>query len=319
MVRLDGGDVMTNAEWQQSTDTLAMLHYCQDVLDKSTLNFIIKRWLSQRRQRRLFCALARHEWEKLGGDEQRIVTLAEQYLDSKSRQASMLFGYHPVVEPGSLVRWVSDSSLHSPILRWTIRTSKDRLRNPEFATIVRDIFGPHPPDNLYRPEVCVWCGGYGWCGSLENRFDRINCSACSERGYVLPAWRTPLIQDMAQATFLFRTATGSLDSARMHVLADALMDAGCPESQHQECPECAGSGKLLRNAPKDSIEFYVGIQQVWVGCWRCAGDYDGGRCGRGWVSVPHPILAHLQSPQVHYPGCWAVDMLRSGISHDDTT
>jgi hypothetical protein len=61
------------------------------------------------------------------------------------------------------------------------------------ASLVRDVFG-----NPFRPATCD------------------------------PAWRTPDVLDLAQAAYEERhLPAGTLDAARLAVLADALEEAGC--------------------------------------------------------------------------------------------
>jgi hypothetical protein len=48
---------------------------------------------------------------------------------------------------------------------------------------------------------------------------------------VSPAWRTPQVVDLAQAAYEQRELpAGTLDLARLAVLADALEDAGCDQA-----------------------------------------------------------------------------------------
>lgn len=84
-------------------------------------------------------------------------------------------------------------------------------------------------------------------------------------------------------------ATGHLDPVRLAILADALEEAGCPQSER--CAFCGGKGSFQRTGS-------------YAECPRCA-NAD----GVGTGSVPHPLLAHLRSTGPHVRGCWALDLI----------
>jgi hypothetical protein len=61
-----------------------------------------------------------------------------------------------------------------------------------------------------------------------------------------PAWRTEAVLALAQAAYDYRVLhTDHLDSARLAVLCDALLDAGCPED-HEILLHLRGSGPHVR-------------------------------------------------------------------------
>jgi hypothetical protein len=99
-----------------------------------------------------------------------------------------------------------------------------------------------------------------------------------------------------------RVEDGLLCPDRLAVLADALLDAGCPEDA--ECPQCGGAGRY----------WYAGFRGPRTTLLKCETCGDGGDPGigdpyRGTGRVPHPLLAHLRSPGPHVRGCWALDLI----------
>lgn len=87
---------------------------------------------------------------------------------------------------------------------------------------------------------------------------------------------------------------GTLDPARLGVLADALEEAGCPAEEWAACPNAC------EIRPKISGERRVlQLAGMIFFCNTCRG---------GKVSRPSPLLAHLRSPGPHVRGCWAVDL-----------
>lgn len=210
------------------------------------------------------------------------------------------------------------------------------------AGIIRDIIG-----NPFRPIRVSRSGRtveevrqarntvYGCC---DRHCDNQGCDCLDLAGDILDRWLTPAVLSLAYAAYEERLSDGTLDPLRLSVLADALEEAGCDNSDGV-CPECNGSGELGTLGGK-------------IGCYVCAPDYQTRGTGRShrrllrcecggnyaivrkksfpvplssclkcraegplWEDVlrgeviPHPILAHLRSPGPHWRGCWAVDLV----------
>lgn len=94
---------------------------------------------------------------------------------------------------------------------------------------------------------------------------------------------TPTVLALARAAREERQGDGLLDGRLVALVADALMDAGMPEEER--CGRCKGKGY-------QDVKNYHGAWEEW-GCEACKGS------GR----VPHPLLAHLRSPEPHCQAC----------------
>lgn len=92
---------------------------------------------------------------------------------------------------------------------------------------------------------------------------------------------------------------GMLDPQRLKILSDALEEAGCEQEECGECPvlrkaKINSDGSYDRDMVEEVIEWGKAKKQC--------------RCG-GTGKVTHSILTHLRSPDSHYRGCWAIDLI----------
>lgn len=129
--------------------------------------------------------------------------------------------------------------------------------------------------------------------AYENRNRR--CEECDGKGHI-PAQKHYNIVEKCH--FCFATGNiennGSLDPARIGILADALEEAGC---RGAKCVHCQG-GYINQEYPTTS-SYDVPIASKSV-CQTCN--------GTGFLS--NMVLDHLRADQKHYRGCWAVDLCR---------
>lgn len=93
-------------------------------------------------------------------------------------------------------------------------------RATEQAHLLREIFG-----NPWRPvtvalDGCLVCGGEGWHGSLENKWDRVQCFSCGGKGK-WSRFLTPAVLRIAEDAYHLR------DWSRLTILSDELEAAGC--------------------------------------------------------------------------------------------
>lgn len=153
------------------------------------------------------------------------------------------------------------------------------------ASLLRDIVG-----NPFRPVTLAACN----CGSCVAPGRQHHNGPCAVRRL-----RTPTARAIAQAAYDDRDeATGHLDPLRLAILADALEEAGCPQTI--QCHRCDGNGQQFFSLADGGIVCKDGVvRSGWKDCPRCDGS-----------SVePHPLLTHLRSPGPHVRGCWAVDLV----------
>jgi hypothetical protein len=92
---------------------------------------------------------------------------------------------------------------------------------------------------------------------------------------------------IAMANLIFEERDWKL----MGLLADCLMDHGCPEvikcHLHRKGKGAGHTGDGI-SEPTD-----------WWECDRCGGSDE----------FPHPLIEHLKSTEDHYRGCWAIDLV----------
>ena len=194
------------------------------------------------------------------------------------------------------------------------------------ADLLREIVGnPFRPVTLPNAPDCVVCGGSGRfaVGSGEDA-EPMRCRCCP--------WRTPDVIRLAESAYEERERLcihevggplarcgrcgdtgiiddGTLDPLTLAALADALLEAGCPEEVEcggcvdgdVGCPECEGLGVYYD--PPYSLKRYT--------CPHCTDGLCDARClpCKGTGRVPHPLIEHLRSPDPHVKGCWVIDTL----------
>lgn len=192
---------------------------------------------------------------------------------------------------------------------------------PRNATaLLRDIVGNHfrpmtipyyracrkckrrPPDQWW--EICPFCQPE--LSGFENRCDWLTpqvltlaqaaylehlgrvCGKCKGRTYIFRrvsdggTGRETISEDCPGCHGTGRVEDGTLDPARLEILADALEEAGVPSIW---CPECNAEPKRTK------CEHAVCLVH-------------------DRLTEIHPLLAHLRSPAPHVRGCWAVDLIR---------
>lgn len=309
---------MTESEWLVSGDPQAMLRLFGGTLALRVSGGHIRRqpeFQISDRKLRLWCAAC---YLMSGNDpnDPHVVWWWDEWAESPTHNPNM------TVEQG--VRLWLDNDLGPPDA-------------PTKAALLRDIAGnPFRPVTLplvshsYRGDVLV-CGRWHkdapltknvcpWLtptvvslarAAYEERPGR-KCGLCKGTGEIAVknfnlSWEDA---DCPDCHGDGRVEDGTLCPVRLAVLADALEEAGyCDE----ECQRCrgAGYGFGMREYGSEDLPRHgcsgCGGQGVWwpsrtksqqVGDWR-----------QGAGRVPHPLLAHLRSPGMHVPGCWAIDLL----------
>ena len=199
---------MTESEWLTTTNPYDLTHY--------------KACRSERKRRLLACAFARRVLFLIPDERYQLaVEVAERYADGMATEAEMRAtrrsmnkawkdrrfteaGNHAATAVlatlnreavGAVHAWEAAAAARAALARpdW------DRGRDEEIGSqcaLGRDVFG-----NPFRPVT------------LD------------------PAWQTPTIVGLAQATYEHRSLPeGTLEHARLAVLADALEDVGCQDA-----------------------------------------------------------------------------------------
>jgi hypothetical protein len=231
---------MKDREWAASTDPAAMLSFVQ-----------ANGHASERKLRLFACACCRRIWAfLLDGRSRESVEVSERYADGLANReqlasawegamaAARVLGHPPAYAAASVASSDDPSSTTSEtaaraagpsgIPLWEVRAT------PEFqaeraiqANLLRDIFGnPFRPPPVRDPTWLTWDDG--------------------------------LVLRLAHAAYDDRLLpSGELDPARLSVLADALLDAGCPQdhellahlrSQGPHVRGCAAVDALLGRA-----------------------------------------------------------------------
>ena len=192
---------MDEATWLTCVDPTPMLEFLRGKVSDRKL------WL-------VACACCRGIWSKLVDSRRRVVEAAERYADRLTTRRELravaraaMRRYRVDADPalragsaslGELARAAKDAASVASFNRLFEKHESDADSLPlDQANCLRDIIG-----NPYRPVV------------LD------------------PAWRTPTVTALARAAYEERELpAGTLDVARLAILADALEDAGCGDEQ----------------------------------------------------------------------------------------
>jgi hypothetical protein len=256
---------MTEQEWLASTDPAAMLESVRGkVSDRKLRLFAVA-------VTRMALAMRRKSLVMLEDAE-----TAERFADGLASESDM------VIARISSNLWCCNEYADIAAVGSAIMV---RDRATETADLLRDIVG-----NPFRPVTLAACN----CGSCVAPGRQHHNGPCAVRRL-----RTPTVRNLAQAAYDDRDeATGHLDPLRLAILADALEEAGCPQTI--QCHRCDGNGQQFFSLADGGIVCKDGVvRSGWKDCPRCDGS-----------SVePHPLLTHLRSPGPHVRGCWAVDLV----------
>lgn len=212
---------MTDAEWLSSTDPDELL-------------IALHQKASERKTRLFCCACARRVWDRLAGAKGscQAVEVAESFADGQATREELEVAWqqaqadiegttqrtkkqarrasawcaHPTIDVLSVARSVA----------WGAAYARPRPKGAERISqvhLIRDIFS-----NPFRPTPC----SLDWLSSARHTLIKLAEAAYEDRTF----------------------PSGTFDNARLAVLADALEDAGCDNSDILS--HCRSSGPHVR-------------------------------------------------------------------------
>ena len=203
---------MTESEWLACTDPQQILEFVRD--------------RASDRKRRLFtCACCRRVWEALTDERSRsAVEAAERYADGLAGREELAAQAEAAEAPaaaGASAR--AREAVVSPV--------------PHVTQAALAATGERAEPTM-RADATIWAA---WATSEATRVPgqerRHQCALLRDLVNPFrpvtpePAWSTPQVVALAQAAYEQRELpAGTLDTARLAVLADALEDAGCDQA-----------------------------------------------------------------------------------------
>ena len=202
---------MTEREWLACTDPQPMLEFVRD--------------RASDRKRRLFtCACCRRVWDALTDERSRsAVEAAERYADGLAGREELAGKAEAAEAPASAVASArAREAVVSPV--------------PHVTQAALAAAGERAEPTM-RADATIWAA---WATSeatrVPDRERRHQCALLRDLFGAVPfrsvtaspAWRSPQVVALAQAAYDQRELpSGTLDGARLAVLADALEEAGC--------------------------------------------------------------------------------------------
>jgi hypothetical protein len=303
---------MTEQDWLVEDDPKKLLLAALDCpRDESTwvnIHWGNYPYISKRKLHLFACACVRSAWEWLDRvDSRRAVEAAENWADlppaKKTKTSKSLDGYHRRAAEAASVQlernenftfaYVARNLLRFSILPFTAFSfvANDMGDDPLACALLRDVVGD-PWRRMTRPAgynfLAQFAYGAGMRDSPRSHDFQIKGS---ER------WLTPEVLAIADQVYRDHdTSSGRLNCGVLSILADALVDADCPEEYEVEryCKACGGRG-LVKAPPGD-------YARTWP-CDECDSS------GRVKMTEANRLLAHLRGPGPHVRGCWVVDLL----------
>ena len=203
---------MTESEWLACTDPQPMLEFLRD--------------RASDRKRRLFtCACCRRVWDALTDQRSRsAVEAAERYADGLAGREELAAQAEAAEAPASAVASArAREAVVSPV--------------PHVTQAALAATGERAEPTM-RADATIWAA---WATSEATRVPdqerRHQCALLRDLVNPFrpvtpePAWSTPQVVALAQAAYEQRELpAGTLDTARLAVLADALEEAGCDQA-----------------------------------------------------------------------------------------
>lgn len=295
---------MTEQEWLASTDPTVMLEWVTRHARYKSRN------VSDRKLRLFACACVRQVWHLLMDERsRRAVEVAERYADGQCTTEEYHSGWEeawdvgiqvlPAPSPARAVAWLfGKTDKPGGIAAEVCALLVPAGTSGTLAALLREIvgnpfqswhrFGQTGNDARELKDIWLTPQVLSLAQAAYDKRPGRECEECSGTGYELEESKGSNFCNICHGTG--RIEDGTLDPVRMAILADALEEAGCPQTV--KCPRNFGEGDG------------VGLAE-WFVRERHSQCDDCNRTGR----VPHPVLAHLSSLGPHVRGCWVLDKI----------
>lgn len=305
---------MTEEEWLEGSNGLRLLEFALDCKDDE---YFVPGQFDRVTERKVLlasCACVRTVWDFLERrDSRRAVEATEQWADlpysrqlktakhlkllhRRAREAvDLLASNSENITYACLARDLTYACLARDLflmdrvnmvaaeVLWTLDSGA------ETCTLLRDVFGnPWRRYRMARSRLEAADYGSGMADRPQERWLEVPGSK---------AWLNRQTTALADQAYQEASPeTGWLNQDTLSVLADALVDSGCPEEETAELPclSCGGTG--CSRAPAGDYA------RTWP-CDECGTD------GRVKILMPNQLIAHLRSGRRHVKGCWVVDLI----------
>jgi hypothetical protein len=218
---------MTEAEWLACTDPTPMLEFLRGKASKRKL--------------RLFaCACCRQIWRFLrDGACQRAVEIGELYSDRKANSAKLRAAERDANRAvfflsgeASITMQLSRYAAKDAALAAALCAAKE-VNSNRVAAVARACIAATPD----RPK--------DQCGLLRELFGPAPFRTLALPGISVLTWNDRTVPRLAQAAYdESHLPEGTLDTARLAILADALLDAGCDDEELMA--HCRSEGPHVR-------------------------------------------------------------------------
>lgn len=262
----------------------------------------------------------------------------EAALDRWCKWTPSVMPVDPLPARAALLRDVVGNPFRPVTLEWHVDPLSDERRLYRLVSrVMMNRPNPHPREEWIevdwltptvlslaraadeeRERKCPECGGNGLVKHEDDHgFFHTGCKKCGGDGRM--TWRDggrrgpPVVEPGRKGTG--RIDDGTLDPARLAVLADALEEAGCDSEEllrhlrgEERCGNCLERPGYSRLYPRDQLS---GSGPVYGTCWECypRDDWNAFKLGyrRGDPAAIGSGWRKLSGP--HVRGCWAVDLV----------
>jgi hypothetical protein len=201
----------SEADWLRSANP----HHLLAILERQKVK-------SKRRFRLVAVACCRRVWDDCTESERKVVEVAERYADRHAK-------YHELLDVSRTLRQAEPTPRRGAAeaaLNTTHREARVAVMDVLY-TLLRCAWGG--PD-LPTQEPTFWAEGSRWFSRLIRDIFNNPFRPSQPLPPAILAWNDRTIPRLAEAIYEDRKMPeGTLDPARLGILADALLDAGCDD------------------------------------------------------------------------------------------